>query len=80
MSLHIPSRCLASAVAAAACTLAMAASPAHADPMAYVVTLAQEFGTVNLSTGSFTPIGPGLPEGVTGLVPRQRRRSLCVPS
>jgi PEP-CTERM motif len=41
--------------------------PASADPIVYVVNVAQQFGTVDLLTGSFTPIGPGTPDTVNGL-------------
>ena len=34
----------------------------------YTVNEAAQFGTVNLSTGTFTPIGAGLPEGTGSLV------------
>ncbi|HEY0778045.1 MAG TPA: PEP-CTERM sorting domain-containing protein, partial [Gemmatirosa sp.] len=43
--------------------------PASVGPFAYVVNLAQQFGTVDLGTGAFQPIGPGTPEGDIGLVP-----------
>jgi hypothetical protein len=36
--------------------------------MVYVVNFAQQFGTVNLATGAFNPIGPTMPEGGAGLV------------
>ena len=35
---------------------------------AYVVTLAQRFGTIDLTTGAFQQIGPNLPVGAQGLV------------
>jgi hypothetical protein len=35
----------------------------------YVVNNAPQFGTVDLTTGAFQPIGPGAPEGESGLVP-----------
>jgi hypothetical protein len=41
--------------------------PAFADPAAYVVNSFQ-FGTVDLSNGAFHVIGPGVPEGSSGLV------------
>ena len=41
--------------------------PARADPIVYVVNVAQQFGTVDLFTGSFTPIGSGTPDTVNGL-------------
>ena len=34
----------------------------------YTVNEGGQFGTVNLSSGTFAPIGPGLPEGTDGLV------------
>jgi len=43
--------------------------PAIAGPVVYVVTGAQQFGTVNLTTGTFAQIGPNTPEGDAGLVP-----------
>ncbi len=42
--------------------------PASADTIAYVVNGAQ-FGTVDLTSGAFTQIGPDMPEGTEGLVP-----------
>ncbi len=47
--------------------LALAFATAGADPMVYVVNLGQQFGTVNLASGTFSPIGPGTPEGEAGL-------------
>lgn len=47
--------------------LALASAAVGADPMVYVVNLAQQFGTVNLTSGAFQPIGPGTPEGESGL-------------
>lgn len=55
---------LISCMASIACTL-----PAWADTVAYVVTSNQQFGTFDISTGSFTVIGPGTPEAESGLVP-----------
>ena len=51
------------------CTLllGLAAASAHADDV-YTINGGGQFGSVNLSTGAFTPIGPGLPEGTDGLV------------
>ena len=43
--------------------------PAIAGPVVYVVTGAQQFGTINLTTGTFARIGPNTPEGSVGLVP-----------
>ncbi|MDQ2668038.1 MAG: PEP-CTERM sorting domain-containing protein [Gemmatimonadota bacterium] len=34
---------------------------------AYIVDAAQRFGTMDLATGQFLAIGPGLPQGTTGL-------------
>jgi hypothetical protein len=48
--------------------LALSAAAAHADNLVYVLGDGGQFGTVNLSTGSFTPIGPGLSVGTGGLV------------
>jgi len=41
---------------------------ASAQPLVYVVTLSQQFGTVNLATGAFHPIGTPMPEGQANLV------------
>jgi PEP-CTERM motif len=49
-------------------TLALSTAAANADNLVYVLGDSGQFGTVNLSTGSFTPIGPGLPVGTGGLV------------
>jgi hypothetical protein len=49
-------------------TLALASASAHADSLVYVLTDSAQFGTVNLGTGAFNPIGPGIPVGGTGLV------------
>ncbi len=35
---------------------------------AYIVDAAQRFGTMDLATGRFSAIGPGLPQGTTGLI------------
>jgi hypothetical protein len=53
---------------ALAFTLALATAAANADNLVYVLGDSGQFGTVNLSTGSFTPIGPGIPVGTGGLV------------
>jgi hypothetical protein len=42
---------------------------ANADPIVDVVNVFQQFGEVDLLTGSFTPIGPGTPDTVNGLAP-----------
>lgn len=49
--------------------IALLHTSAFADSLAYVVNFSQQFGTVNLDTGAFAPIGPGLPQGCAGLVP-----------
>jgi predicted outer membrane repeat protein len=41
---------------------------AGAGPLVYVISNAQQFGTVDLSSGAFQPIGSSLPEGSGGLV------------
>jgi hypothetical protein len=51
-----------------ALTLALSAFSARADTVGYVLTSAQGFGTVNLTTGSYHYIGPGTPDGGSGLV------------
>jgi PEP-CTERM motif len=43
--------------------------PAIADNLVFVVTINQQFGTIDLSTGAFQQIGPNTPEGEEGLVP-----------
>lgn len=45
------------------------AATASADSDVYVVTIFQQFGTVDLTTGSFQPIGAGTPDPVANLVP-----------
>ncbi|MDE3180999.1 MAG: PEP-CTERM sorting domain-containing protein, partial [Acidobacteriota bacterium] len=45
------------------------AASAVADSYVFVVTGTPQFGTVDLNTGAFTAIGPGLPVGGAGLVP-----------
>ena len=49
--------------------VALLTVPASADSSVYVINLFQQFGTVNLTNGAFSPIGPGLPEGSGGLIP-----------
>ena len=44
------------------------AASANAAPGVYVVTLSQQFGTVDLATGQFTPIGSPTPDGMSNLV------------
>jgi len=51
-----------------ALTLALSTAAANADPLVYVLGGSGQFGTMNLSTGSFTPIGPGISVGTGGLV------------
>jgi PEP-CTERM motif len=52
-----------------ALTLALTLAAAHADPLVYVLNDSAQFGSVDLGTGAFNPIGPGIPVGGTGLVP-----------
>jgi len=47
---------------------ATGAAKAHAQRFVYVVTSNQQFGTVDLDTGSFSQIGPNTPEGQANLV------------
>ncbi len=49
--------------------LVLLPASASASPMVYVITGAQQFGTVDLGTGAFRQIGPDMPEGSDGLVP-----------
>jgi hypothetical protein len=51
-------------------TLALFAAPASARVLAYVVN-GEQFGSVDLATGAFNPIGAGTPQGAAGLVPGQ---------
>ncbi len=44
------------------------AASANAAPDVYVVTLSQQFGTVDLANGQFTPIGSPTPDGMSNLV------------
>ena len=44
------------------------AASASAAPSVYVVTLSQQFGTVDLDNGQFTPIGSPTPDGMSNLV------------
>jgi hypothetical protein len=53
---------------ALALTLALSAAAANADPLVYVLGSSGQFGTMNLSTGSFTPVGPGISVGTGGLI------------
>src|ERR1700712_1482588 len=52
----------------ASIAIILATAVAHADPVVYVTNLFQQFGTVNLATGSFQTIGSGLSEANAGLV------------
>lgn len=56
---------LSMAVPILCCLLAASAS---AETSVYVVTLSQQFGTVDLATGQFTPIGSPTPDGMSNLV------------
>lgn len=49
-------------------TLALTVTAAHASSLVYTLGDGGQFGTVNLSTGSFVPIGSGIPVGMGGLV------------
>ena len=49
--------------------LTVAAIPAASDTVVYVVTGNQQFGTFDINTGTFNPIGAGTPEAESGLVP-----------
>ena len=49
--------------------LPLAAIPVCADTAVYAVTGNQQFGTFDINTGAFNPIGPGTPEPESGLVP-----------
>ena len=51
-----------------ALTLALSTAAANADPLVYILGDSGQFGTMNLSTGSFTPIGPGISVPAGGLV------------
>jgi hypothetical protein len=44
------------------------ATSAKAAPFVYVVTLSQQFGTIDLANGKFQPIGSGTPDGLSNLV------------
>ena len=44
------------------------AASANAAPFVYVVTLSQQFGTIDLANGKFQPIGNGTPDGLANLV------------
>jgi len=51
-----------------ALALVLSTAAANADPIVCVIGDSGQFGTLNLSTGSFTQIGPGIPVGTGGLV------------
>src|SRR5690348_7101867 len=51
-----------------ALALVLSTAAANADNLVYVLGGSGQFGTMNLSTGSFSPIGPGIPVGTGGLV------------
>jgi hypothetical protein len=53
---------------ALALSLTLSAAAANANPIVYAIGGSGQFGTMNLSTGSFTPIGPGISVGTGGLV------------
>jgi len=46
----------------------LSATSAKAAPFVYVVTLSQQFGTIDLANGKFQPIGSGTPDGLSNLV------------
>jgi hypothetical protein len=48
--------------------LVLFAASASAAPLVYVVTASQQFGTVDLATGHFQPIGNSTPDGMGNLV------------
>lgn len=48
--------------------LALSTISASADPIVYAITSNSQFGSLNLSTGAFSQIGPGMPEEALGLV------------
>jgi hypothetical protein len=48
--------------------LSLFSLPASAAPFVYVVTASQQFGTVDLATGTFQPIGSPTPDGMSNLV------------
>jgi hypothetical protein len=50
------------------CLLALAGATATmAGPIGYVLNFSGQFGTMDLGTGAFTPIGPGVPNTPDGL-------------
>lgn len=48
--------------------LVLFAASASASPLVYVVTASQQFGTVDLATGKFNPIGNGTSDGLSNLI------------
>ncbi len=48
--------------------MVVSATSASASPLVYVVTGTQQFGTVDLANGHFTPIGTGTPDALSNLV------------
>lgn len=51
-----------------ALTLVLSTAAAKADSLVYAIGDSGQFGKINLSTGSFTPIGPGVTVGTGGLI------------
>jgi hypothetical protein len=51
-----------------ALALVLPAAAANASSVVYVLGDSGQFGTIDLSTGSFTQVGPGIPVGTGGLV------------
>jgi hypothetical protein len=51
-----------------ALTVALFTVAANANPVVYVIGDSGQFGTIDLSTGSFTAIGPGISVGTGGLI------------
>jgi hypothetical protein len=51
-------------------------TPASASPLAYVITGGLQFGALDLHSGAFLPIGPGIPSDVGGGLVPGRGRSL----
>jgi hypothetical protein len=61
-------RLLAQSALIASLTLILFAASASAEPLVYVVTSNNQFGTIDLATGAFHPIGAPTPEGQSNLV------------
>jgi PEP-CTERM motif len=51
-----------------ALTVALSTVAANANPIVYVLGNSGQFGTIDLSTGSFSAIGPGIPVPTGGLI------------